>query len=336
MRKALQITILRPSGGAGGDGSKSGGDGGLYGGGAGTAGFISGSGGKGGQGLIVITYVAGILVKPPNNLGLIGYWPFNEGTGSQAGDFSGFGHTGTLSTNGGSLPTWVNGRWGGALTFNGTDSYVAVGNAAASVQTISFWIKTSVATQHIIDLDGGTHQIQMSGSQITATGFTGAYIDGTLATTSVTLDTGWHFVVATSFATFAASAMDIGRVVSASSYFSGTLDEVRIYSRALSASDIINLYDQGTAGATQIQSSSAQLTNGTTLGPSGGLVGPDLNWQTGIALDRSGQGNNGNDRSDPGQTRPGTPIRRCEHLRKCRLCRYHQHHFFLGEAAPRR
>ena len=42
------------------------------------------------------------LAKPPNNLGLVGYWSFNEGTGTKATDFSGNGNTGTLQRAGSS------------------------------------------------------------------------------------------------------------------------------------------------------------------------------------------------------------------------------------------
>ncbi len=71
-------------------------------------------------------------------------------------------------------------------------------------------------------------------------------------------------------------------------YFSGLIDDVRIYNRSLSAAEVADLYSQG---ATQTQASSANLDNETTLG--NGLVGlwtfdgPDT---TDKIYDRSGQG----------------------------------------------
>ena len=56
--------------------------------------------------------------------GLVGYWSFDEGTGTTARDLSGRGNTGTL-VNG---PTWVEGRVGRALSFDGVDDAVALGN----------------------------------------------------------------------------------------------------------------------------------------------------------------------------------------------------------------
>jgi len=61
---------------------------------------------------------------PPNNLGLVGYWKFDDGTGMQATDFSGNGNRGTLS--GSTLPTWTSGKKGEALSFDGSTSYVDI------------------------------------------------------------------------------------------------------------------------------------------------------------------------------------------------------------------
>ncbi|MGD8501806.1 MAG: LamG domain-containing protein, partial [Phycisphaerales bacterium] len=53
---------------------------------------------------------------------LVGYWKFDEGSGTIAYDSSGHGNDGTLDGD----PQWVAGRIGGALEFNGTDSIVDI------------------------------------------------------------------------------------------------------------------------------------------------------------------------------------------------------------------
>ena len=53
---------------------------------------------------------------------LVGYWPFNEGSGNEAKDASGNGHDGELID----APQWVQGKFGTALDFGGTGSYVLV------------------------------------------------------------------------------------------------------------------------------------------------------------------------------------------------------------------
>ena len=56
--------------------------------------------------------------------GLVGWWKFDEGSGTVAYDSSGNGNDGNL-TNG---PTWTTGKIGGALSFDGVDDFVDVSN----------------------------------------------------------------------------------------------------------------------------------------------------------------------------------------------------------------
>src|SRR5262249_13372083 len=59
--------------------------------------------------------------------GLVAAYSFSEGTGATVADASGNGHTGTISN-----ATWTTaGRYGGALSFDGTDALVTIPDAAA-------------------------------------------------------------------------------------------------------------------------------------------------------------------------------------------------------------
>ena len=69
---------------------------------------------------------------------LIAHLGFDEGSGDVAHDTSGNGHDGTL--NGG--PQWVAGRIGGALDFDGTDDYVEIARVVQDDFTLAAWIKT--------------------------------------------------------------------------------------------------------------------------------------------------------------------------------------------------
>ncbi|OHA29992.1 MAG: hypothetical protein A3B08_02015 [Candidatus Taylorbacteria bacterium RIFCSPLOWO2_01_FULL_43_44] len=90
---------------------------------------------------------AAVLQRPPNNLGLVGYWSFNEGTSTIAGDFSGNGNNGTL-TGMANPPTatsgWGDGKRGKALNFDGVDDAVSVAPNSSindiSSLTISTWV----------------------------------------------------------------------------------------------------------------------------------------------------------------------------------------------------
>ncbi|MDI6451255.1 LamG-like jellyroll fold domain-containing protein [Anaerobaca lacustris] len=62
---------------------------------------------------------------PAKDPALLGWWSFDEGSGTVAADGSGNGNDGTV--NGGA--TWVAGLYGSALQFNGQDAYVGTGKS---------------------------------------------------------------------------------------------------------------------------------------------------------------------------------------------------------------
>ena len=75
--------------------------------------------------------------------GLVGYWPFDEGSGKVAKDASGTGNDGKFVGS----PKWVTGKFGTAIEFDGTSSYVAVTDNATlditSDLTIMAWFNPS-------------------------------------------------------------------------------------------------------------------------------------------------------------------------------------------------
>jgi hypothetical protein len=85
----------------------------------------------------------------------------------------------------------------------------------------------------------------------------------------------------------------IGADALASVYANATIDDVRIYNRALSATEVKALYNTTAGGRTNV----SQTSTSTPL--SNGLVGhwtfdgKDTNWATGVTLDKSGHGNSG-------------------------------------------
>ena len=84
-----------------------------------------------------------VTVAPPPPSGLVAAYGFNEGSGSTVADASGSGNSGTLSG-----ATWTTGKYGGALSFNGTSDRVNVPDANSldlNRFTISAWIKPATA-----------------------------------------------------------------------------------------------------------------------------------------------------------------------------------------------
>ena len=71
---------------------------------------------------------------------VVGLWGFDEREGNRADDLSGNGNDGTLIGN----PEWVEGRFGSALRFDGADDYVDCGNAEMlqiATGTMMAWMK---------------------------------------------------------------------------------------------------------------------------------------------------------------------------------------------------
>jgi Concanavalin A-like lectin/glucanases superfamily len=89
------------------------------------------------QDTLAVTYT------PATPAGLVAAWGFNEGTGTTTADTSGNGNTGTISG-----ATWTTaGRYGKALTFDGVNDFVNLGNPGelqlTGSMTVSGWINAA-------------------------------------------------------------------------------------------------------------------------------------------------------------------------------------------------
>ncbi|MEM7825107.1 MAG: LamG domain-containing protein [Candidatus Aenigmatarchaeota archaeon] len=94
-----------------------------------------------------------IFGVPGSPIDLVGYWTFDESSGTVAYDYSGNSNKCTLmdetgSCGGNGCPTWVSGRSGYALSFDGVGDYVDCGNDNSlnfydRDSTVEAWIKYS-------------------------------------------------------------------------------------------------------------------------------------------------------------------------------------------------
>jgi xylan 1,4-beta-xylosidase len=206
--------------------------------------------------------------------GPVAYWKFDEGSGTTAADTSGNGHTGTLNGSAG----WnASGKSGAALSLNGS-GYVGTANPASLVfgnadLTVMAWIKTSsTSAMGILTKDSnGTHVDgdKLLGVNYSSTkfGLDHGWVAYLGANKNVT-DGVWHHVAWTqkkdgsgtsevwrlyvdgvyeTTGTFATKADPAGATIcigrgSSGSYFpnnfNGYIDEVRIYNRVLSDTEI--------------------------------------------------------------------------------------------------
>ena len=198
------------------------------------------------------------------------YLPFEEGTGTMTKDLSGWGNHGTL-VNG---PTWSTGRAGKCLNFDGSDDYVDVNDFQLGGEiTVEGWVYPTAHQnwQRMIDFGNGEYAdniILAASNGTTGKPAFDVYIGGTVYTATspdaISLNS-WHFLVGVLGGGRVKLYVDnvlkgdvagpsglnnlirtnnyIGRSNwSADAFFKGLIDEVRIYNRALSESEIQDHY----------------------------------------------------------------------------------------------
>ena len=210
---------------------------------------------------------------------LVLYLPMDEGSGSTVYDKSGNGNNGTLK--GSPLPSWVTGKFGDALSFAGSVAqYVSVPdsptirNAGSSTRSILLWAYfTSIPSvinniffgisstgNKMILYFYGTSELRVSSGMSGGNG--GA--DFNTGINPSNLLNGWHHIVFVEDGNYLNFYLD-GAFIS-NSASSGTwanvatpfyigwnsanmptvdFDDVRIYNRALSASDVLSIYQNG-------------------------------------------------------------------------------------------
>jgi hypothetical protein len=205
--------------------------------------------------------------------GLQGYWRFDDAAGTHAEDSSGFGHRGTLQ----GPATWATGKFGSALNLNGKSAFVEIPGPVVDTSkpfTVAAFVRLPTQTpgyMTIVSIDGttgsgfylqerldlGSFAFVMTETDTTADPilagaknppaagvwyhlagvYDGAtlalYVDGILQE-STPYSSGWR----------AAGSTCIGRGKydgSPTDYLAGLVDEVRLYSRALSTQEVAKL-----------------------------------------------------------------------------------------------
>src|SRR5213079_1370928 len=196
--------------------------------------------------------------------GLVAAYSFDEGTGTTVADASGNNHTGTVSG-----ATWTTaGRYGSALTFNGTTAKVTVLNAASlrltTGMTLEAWVYPTAAPtgwRAVIDKNVDGYYLMASSDQGNRPAVGGAWPPGNrilVGPSGLAVNTWTHLAgtfdgamvrlyvngelvasqAQTAALTATAGTLQIGSDSYAGENFAGRIDEVRIYNRALTAAEI--------------------------------------------------------------------------------------------------
>ncbi len=210
---------------------------------------------------------------------LVGWWNFNEGSGTTARDISGYDNHGNII--GATYVEGVPGTGGTALEFNGSSDYVYLGTKTESPEIFPREEITIAGWYYLYSVGGGSvfnnavdchssYEIQERGDarwrfyinvedlswrscradnvvvesekwhyvvgSYKSNGFHQIYIDGELGNTcgpynKLISDPGSNHT-------------RIGSMSGGGRWFHGLIDDVRIYSRALTASEIQTLYTQ--------------------------------------------------------------------------------------------
>ena len=261
--------------------------------------------------------------------GLVGHWKMDEGSGGTAADSVGSAD-GTLSG-----PTWTTGQINGALLWSGGSENVDLGtlDVSGSEITISAWVRDDGCNLAAVDCrviskangsNAGDHwwmisltdsgnryfrfRLKTVGATTTLIASSGGTTIGQWYLVTVTYNGSGMYIYSNGVEVGSAAkagALDTDNSVSAyigqnpgslNNDWVGIIDDVRIYSRALSAADVAALYaytggcfnPSGTSGSIVYNAdlNVAQYCNGTSwkaMGPMPGAGGAGCSNPTGAA-----------------------------------------------------
>ncbi len=197
---------------------------------------------------------------------IVGYWKFDEGSGTVAADSSAYGNDGTLGGN----AKWVTGQIGGAIEFDGNGDYVEIPHSPSlsitDAITIAAWtyMNSNASGEMAIVSKGGWAANDLPYELTETPGdviFWQFYDDGGRDTCSPPSPpvAEWHHIAATYDGQIFKCYIDgelaeewayagkmpentasvtIGRRSRGGTFYNGILDEVVIYNEALSEEDI--------------------------------------------------------------------------------------------------
>ncbi len=245
--------------------------------------------------------------------GLVAAYSFDAGTGTTAADASGNGNAGTLAN-----ATWTtSGKYGGALTFNGTSSMVSVPDNATldltNGMTLSAWVypTASSAAWRTVMLKENTSNLVYAlyatgdttvpqGMRVVSNATKAAagpsalpvntwsylaatydgsnlrlYVNGTLTTTTA----------ATGSMSNSSLPLRIGGNAIWGEYFTGRIDEVRVFNRALTAAEVTTMMNTPVAGATNVQPTRSSSITVDSVGRRVWVANPDTDTVTALNAD---------------------------------------------------
>ena len=226
------------------------------------------------------------LTKKPS---LVAEWHFDEGSGIIAEDTSGNNNDGTL-TNMDPATDWVDGKLGKALDFDGVDDYVDLPIMNdTSAYTMEMWIYPDALGGFLFANDAGTSWKSSASTATWHTRIDGSSTRDGMALPSLTTGEWTHLaftydgvndvkkiykngvtVTTKTPTSHGAGSLDLDSATANmignsndGSNFNGTIDEVKIYNRVLSADEIKADYEAGLEDVTPPETTITSAPDGT-------------------------------------------------------------------------
>jgi hypothetical protein len=237
------------------------------------------------------TAEAAIIAPPSPPSGLVGWWRFDEGNGIIASDSSGNGRNGNVN---GAM--WTTGKFGDALSFRGTPPDFAKVSTSLGLSgsfSILFWTQLNVAPTSQPQYAGWMCQPNTFSIEINPNSGQVIFLPANAGSIQSNLGTGtsgWSFIAivqnSVSRQIYVNGVLDsadsngAALPVNGNSFFIGTgwsfgyinalIDEVQIYNRALTSTEILNDAQNGPDFSTSIP---VKIPAGTTQ------IVTTLSWQ---------------------------------------------------------
>ena len=286
--------------------------------------WSQGSGGDGGSGVVALKYdnteITGYSLNsgdtvnvnwPAGTFGR-GYWPLNLNVKDIGGNYDG------TATD----ITYATGKFNQAASFNGTSSTIELGSGdigltfgGSAAYSVSFWFKTSTIStwMRLFNFCGvGGDQSNQLAVSIYLSKLELLRRTGTTTTTSIEFtpvlssDVWYHVVITQSGATSTVYINGISQTLTSGStttissysniifgsqgyspYYSGLLEQIRIYGSVLTADNVTDIYNNSKPGTLLPLKTASDITTSTCNFPSG-VTGTALYQFEGNANDTCG------------------------------------------------
>ncbi len=216
--------------------------------------------------IFILTAILGLVLIPLAHAELVGYWNFDEGTGTIAHDSSGYGNDGMLTNS----PEWVNGKYGYGIFESQSDQYIEVPAGSQSIDTlrtemtVMAWVNfPNLISDNVIVNHAGSFLLRKHEDDnrftISLNGVSGGGSSSFFNTTPVTVGQWTHVAVtydSHSVKFYLNGLLDSETPASGTmpsslanllvtSGSDGTIDEVRLYNHALTQHEIITDMNNG-------------------------------------------------------------------------------------------